>query len=150
MTLLRLLALITTFLLGITTVWIFSTEAQLETTPPAPVNHQESGYGRTEAAEFDVLPPGQRIVTTPLRIIHKEKAQYTDLARSNGIQGTVTLRVTFLASGEVGTISVVKSLPDGLTEQSIAAARQIRFEPEMVGAVARTTTRPVSYTFNIY
>lgn len=89
-------------------------------------------------------------VTQPLRIISKQKAQYTDEARKNNVQGTVTLRVTFLSSGGIGGITTIKGLPYGLTEQAIAAARAIRFEPEMVNGSARTTTRPVSFTFNIY
>ena len=95
-------------------------------------------------------PPAVARVTQPLRITYKQKAQYTDAARTNGVQGTVTLRVTFLASGGIGSITTVKGLPHGLTEQAIAAARSMRFEPEMVGGAARTTTRPVSFTFNIY
>ncbi|MER3430211.1 MAG: hypothetical protein C4324_04050, partial [Blastocatellia bacterium] len=70
--------------------------------------------------------------------------------RTNNIQGSVTLRVTFLANGTIGPISVIKGLPYGLTEQAIAAAREIKFEPEMVNGVPRTTTRPVTYNFTIY
>lgn len=95
-------------------------------------------------------PPAVAKVTSPLRIISKQKAQYTDAARTNNVQGTVTLRVTFLASGGIGSIVTIKGLPHGLTEQAIAAARAIRFEPEKVNGQARTTTRPVSFTFNIY
>jgi len=102
-----------------------------------------AGDGRAPA------PPPAR-VTQPLRITYKQKAQYTDAARTNGVQGTVTLRVTFLASGGIGSITTVKGLPHGLTEQAIAAARNMKFEPEMAGGVPRTTTRPVSFTFNIY
>lgn len=88
--------------------------------------------------------------TSPLKILYKQKAQYTAEARSNGTQGTVTLRVTFLASGAIGSITMVKGLPFGLTEQAINAARKIEFEAEKVNGIPRTTTRPVSYTFNIY
>jgi TonB family protein len=95
-------------------------------------------------------PPAVARVTQPLKILAKQKAQYTDAARTNNVQGTVTLRVTFLASGGIGSIATIKGLPHGLTEQAIAAARNIRFEPEMVNGVARTTSRPVSFTFNIY
>lgn len=95
-------------------------------------------------------PPAVAKVTQPLRIISKQKAAYTDAARTNNVQGTVTLRVTFLSSGGIGSITTVKGLPYGLTEQAIAAARNIRFDPEKVNGVAKTTTRPVSFTFNIY
>jgi len=89
-------------------------------------------------------------LTASLLIVSKKKAEYSEAARSNGTQGSVTLRVTFLASGAIGSITVVRGLPDGLTENAIAAARYIEFEPEYIDGVPRTTTRPVSYTFNIY
>lgn len=95
-------------------------------------------------------PPKAAAVTQPLKITYKQKAQYTDAARTNGVQGNVTLRVTFLASGGIGSITTIKGLPHGLTEQAIAAARAMRFEPEMVGGQARTTSRPVTFSFNIY
>lgn len=109
-----------------------------------------NGDGRGSGDGRGGPPPAVARVTQPLRITYKQKAQYTDAARTNGVQGTVTLRVTFLASGGIGSITTVKGLPHGLTEQAIAAARNMRFDPEMVGGVARTTTRPVSFTFNIY
>jgi periplasmic protein TonB len=93
-------------------------------------------------------PPAR--VTQALKILVKQKPAYTDAARTNNVQGTVTLRVTFLASGGIGSITTVKGLPHGLTEQAIAVARNIRFEPEMVNGQPRTTTRPVSYSFTIY
>lgn len=89
-------------------------------------------------------------VTKPLKIVYKEKASYTEEARSHGIQGKVTLRVTFLASGGIGSITTIKGLPFGLTEQAVEAVKKIKFEPERVNGVARTTARPVSFTFNIY
>ncbi|MBA2736364.1 MAG: energy transducer TonB, partial [Pyrinomonadaceae bacterium] len=85
-----------------------------------------------------------------LKIISKPRANYTDAARQNQIQGTVTLRVTFLASGQIGKISLVNDLPDGLTEQAIAAARTIRFEPQIVNGKPRTVTKTVQYNFTIY
>jgi TonB family protein len=95
-------------------------------------------------------PPPAAGISQPLKITAKQKAQYTDAARQNNVQGTVTLRVTFLASGSIGSIATIKGLPYGLTEQAIAAARAMRFEPEKVNGVPRTTSRPVSFTFNIY
>jgi TonB family protein len=116
-----------------------------------------SGYGSGSGSgngpgsgEGGAPPPRAAAVTQPLKITYKQKAAYTDAARTNGVQGTVTLRVTFLASGGIGSITTIKGLPHGLTEQAIAAARAMRFEPEMVGGQARTTTRPVTFSFNIY
>lgn len=87
---------------------------------------------------------------TPLKIISKPRANYTDAARQAQVQGTVILRVTFSATGSVGQISVVKGLGNGLTEQAIAAARGIRFEPAKRGGVPYAVTKNVEYSFTIY
>lgn len=95
-------------------------------------------------------PPRVVGVTSPIRILAKPKPSYTDSARQNQVQGTVILRVTFLASGQIGSISVVKGLPNNLTEQAIVAARSIRFEPAKNNGIAQTLTKQVEYSFSIY
>ena len=89
-------------------------------------------------------------MTTPLKILAKPKALFTDTARTNQTQGTVRLKVTLLASGAVGSITPLNRLPDGLTEQAIAAARQIRFEPAKVNGVAVSKTVTIEYNFSLY
>ncbi len=96
-------------------------------------------------------PPARPVgVTQGIKIISKPRPGYTDAARQNNVQGTVILRVTFLASGQIGSISAVKGLPNGLTEQAIAAARRISFEPAKRDGVGQSITRQVEYTFSIY
>ncbi|MEP6900204.1 MAG: energy transducer TonB, partial [Actinomycetota bacterium] len=97
-----------------------------------------------------VLPKVKVGVTEALKIISKPRANYTDLARQNVVQGKVVLKVTFLASGGIGAISVVSGLPSGLTEQAIAAARSIKFEPAKAGGVAVAVTKTIEYTFAIF
>jgi len=98
----------------------------------------------------DSGPPPASGPTTPLKVTYTPKPSYTDAARQNQVQGKVTLRVTFLASGGIGSISTVRGLPNGLTEQAIAAARQIRFTPAMVNGQPRSVTRQVEFNFAIY
>jgi len=96
-------------------------------------------------------PPTTRSsVTTPLQIISKPKATYTDAARTNNVQGSVRLKITLLANGSVGSITPVTRLPHGLTEQAIAAARNIRFKPKMINGVAQSVVVTFDYGFNIY
>ena len=66
------------------------------------------------------------------------------------MQGSVTLRVTFRFDGTIGTISAIKELPFGATENAIEAARQIQFLPEIKNGYYITTTRPVTYSFSVY
>lgn len=97
-----------------------------------------------------VPPPIKTGVTQPFRLISKPKPAYTDAARQNAIQGTVTLRVTLLANGSVGSITPVSGLGYGLTEQAIAAARRIQFEPAKENGVAKAVTKTFAYSFTIY
>ncbi|MEP7148577.1 MAG: TonB family protein [Acidobacteriota bacterium] len=97
-----------------------------------------------------VPPPARAAVTTPYKITAIPKATYTDAARANNVQGAVRLKITLLASGEVGSIVPVTRLPDGLTERAIAAARQIRFEPKMINGVPQSVVITREYTFTIY
>lgn len=85
-----------------------------------------------------------------VRIISKPQARYTDAARVNNTEGIVRLKVTLMANGEVGSIQPVSALPDGLTEQAIAAARAIKFEPKKIDGTAVSTTVTVDYSFSIY
>jgi len=89
-------------------------------------------------------------VTSALKILSKPRPGYTDEARQNNVQGTVILRVTFLSSGQVGGISAVKGLGNGLTEQAIAAAKRINFEPQKINGVPQSVTKQIEYTFSIY
>jgi TonB family protein len=89
-------------------------------------------------------------VTTDVKIISKPSAKYTDAARQNQFSGTVRLRVTFTASGQIGSVSPVGSLPYGLTEQAIAAAKSIRFEPAKKDGVPITKTKQIDYAFTLY
>ena len=97
-------------------------------------------------------PPAPVIpkVTTAMRIISRPRANYTDAARTNAVTGSVRLKVTLLASGEVGGITPLTRLPHGLTEQAIAAARQIKFEPKKVNGVPISVSVTFDYSFTIY
>jgi TonB family protein len=108
------------------------------------------GTGRNAPPPPPAAKPKPPAVTTAMKIVSKPRANYTDTARQNQVQGTVTLRVTFLASGQIGSISPVSGLPYGLTEQAIAAARSIRFEPQMVNGAPVSVTKQVQYSFTIY
>jgi Gram-negative bacterial TonB protein C-terminal len=88
--------------------------------------------------------------TTPLRILSKPRANYTDFARFYEISGKIILRLTFLADGTIGAVSPVSKLPFGLTEQAIIAARGIRFEPAMKEGKPVTMTKSIEYSFTIY
>ena len=106
--------------------------------------------GGGDPNKLAVKPPKPVGPTEGVKILSKPRANYTDAARQNQVQGKVVLRVTFAANGSIGGISVISGLGNGLTEQAIAAARGIRFEPAKRGGVPYSVTKPVEYSFTIY
>jgi TonB family protein len=83
-------------------------------------------------------------------VLSKPEPQYTEDARKNQITGTVVLNVVFTSSGEVEQIRAVRTLPFGLTERAIAAARQIRFEPAKRDGQPVSVSMQLEYNFNLY
>ncbi|HET7112218.1 MAG TPA: energy transducer TonB [Pyrinomonadaceae bacterium] len=84
------------------------------------------------------------------RLLSKPEPQYTEEARRNQISGTVALRVVFSSAGEVVQIRALRTLPFGLTERAIAAARQIRFIPAVKGGHPVSVHMQLEYNFNLY
>jgi hypothetical protein len=63
-------------------------------------------------------------------------------------QGTVTLRVQFLADGQIGEFTPFSGLPEGLTENAVEAARQIKFQPALKNGVLVSVTKQVQYSYS--
>jgi TonB family protein len=115
----------------------------------------EQSFEETDGRKKTAVTPGsesssKNTITEGVKVVLKPRANYTDMARSNLTQGKVVLRVTFRANGGIGAISVISGVADGLTEESIAAARRILFIPARRNGVAYSVTKPVEYTFTIY
>lgn len=112
------------------------------------------GRGKGTYGEDDPPPPPKKeppvVVSEPLKILSQPRPGYTEEARKNNVQGTVRVRVTFSASGQVTGVSAVSSLPYGLTEKAIAAARQISFVPAKKNGVATAVTKVIEYRFTMY
>ena len=60
------------------------------------------------------------------------------------------VRVVFSSSGDVVQIRAVRTLPFGLTERAIAAARQIKFVPAMKDGRSVSVHMQLEYNFNLY
>jgi TonB family protein len=89
-------------------------------------------------------------VTERARVLAKPEPQYSEEARRNLVMGTVVLRVVFSRTGEVTNIRAVQTLPFGLTERAIAAARMIRFRPATRNGQAVNVSMQLEYNFNLY
>jgi hypothetical protein len=110
-----------------------------------------NGSGNGDSSQSNNLPNNSPTIPTvkpainTFKLTSQPRANYTDLARQYDINGAVRLKVTFLANGSIGNITVVKKLPFGLTNSAIKAAKAIEFVP---GAVPVSKT--VEYKFILY
>ena len=84
------------------------------------------------------------------RLLAKPEPQYTEEARRNQVTGTVTLRCVFSSAGDIVQIHTIQTLPFGLTDRAIAAARQIKFIPAMKGGHPVSVWMQLEYNFNLY
>ena len=127
---------------------------------PAPTQQEEKheqekgragddGRSAVRAEEGEVSSRSE--VTQKAVITYKPEPRYPRGARKYNVQGRVVLKIILGSDGKVADkISVIESLPYGLTEEAIKAARKIKFVP------ARKDERPVSqyltveYHFHIY
>ena len=82
-------------------------------------------------------------------VLHREIAKYTLEAHQHNVQGEVVLSAVFTCDGRITDIWVVRSLPHGLTENAIAAAKKIRFKPAIKNGLPVSVRATLKYTFNI-
>jgi TonB family protein len=87
-------------------------------------------------------------VDKPARLTYKPEPGFTDKARGARISGRVRVRAVLSADGTVKHIVPTESLGYGLTERSVEATRQVRFEPATKGGRAVSTIAIFEYTFN--
>jgi TonB family protein len=74
------------------------------------------------------LPPNSEVDTKP-RPHNSPQPRYTEEARKHKVLGAAGLQLEVGADGSVTDVRVSNALPDGLTEEAIRAARQIKFSP---------------------
>ncbi|MFN2595985.1 MAG: energy transducer TonB [Pyrinomonadaceae bacterium] len=92
-----------------------------------------------------------REVTQKARITRRPPPDYPRAARRNNVTGAVLLRIILRADGRVDDrVEVVKSLPEGVTEEAIKAAKRIEFVPAEKGGHKVSVYALVEYNFNIY
>ncbi len=82
-------------------------------------------------------------------ILYQEKAAYTDLARSNGVQGTVILSMVFTRDGRITNIQPVQRLPYGLTAEAIRAVQKIKFRAACKDGRPVSVRMAIEFTFNL-
>ncbi len=89
-------------------------------------------------------------VSSKVKIIEKPEPTYTEEARQFLVSGVVILRAVFASDGSVKHVLILKSLPGGLTEQSVKAAKSISFSPATINGRSVSTWMQLEYNFNLY
>jgi TonB family protein len=110
-----------------------------ESTDPTPVTDSKG-----------VVVLSGKEVTTKAIVITKPEPRYTEEARQKAVTGTVVLRGVFSSYGKITNLRVISGLPHGLTENAIAAARQIRFIPAIKDGQFVSMYIQLEYNFDLY
>ena len=117
----------------------------MSTATPAPPLAPAQESRRKQRTRRSQVPE----VTRKAVILQQPAAAYTDEARARRIEGTVLLLVSLGRDGKAHVVSVIRGLPHGLTEQAIAAAQQIKFEPAARSTRPTSVAREISYEFKL-
>ena len=92
-----------------------------------------------------------RQVTRRAVIKSRPEPDFPPEARRQNVQGVVRLKIIFRADGSVDDhIEVQKSLPYGVTEAAIRAAKRIEFEPAERDGRKVSQYATLEYNFNLY
>ncbi len=81
--------------------------------------------------------------------LNRPRPNYTEEARKNKIQGVIRARVLISADGAVKNVRIVRHLPDGLDEEAIRAAYQLRFKPAMKNGQPVAFWQAIDIEFNL-
>jgi hypothetical protein len=120
---------------------------------PAPggvVGNGQKPDGTAGAAHAAGEPYKVSEVARKAIIVFKSEPGFTEGAKRSNVTGVVRLRAVLAGDGKVKNISVVKGLPDGLTEKAIIEARHILFFPANAEGHVVSLYVTLEYNFNIY
>jgi TonB family protein len=107
------------------------------------------GPGRPGEPVDYTRPFSNREVTRKALITYKPEPGFTKKALKDNVEGLVRLSAVLNFSGKVTDISVVKGLPDGLTEKAVAATGLIKFKPATLKGRAVSQLATVEYSFGL-
>jgi TonB family protein len=103
---------------------------------------RKHGFFPDPPALLEAQPSKEDVDSGP-KPLNAARPAYTELARLNGVQGTVRLSLLVGTGGAPKAVNVINPLPDGLTEEAIRAVYKLRFDP------ARKNGEPVESWINI-
>ncbi|SRR6266404_273874 len=105
--------------------------------------------GNAQPAGEEPIPLAATPVDTKPVVIKNGQPRYTEEAHGNQTQGVVSVRILVGKDGEVKRASVTKGLPDGLIEEAIASAYQMKFKPAKRNGEAVSYWMAIQVEFNL-
>lgn len=84
------------------------------------------------------------------RAIYSPPPPYTEQARKAKIDGTVQLKVTVAANGDVDDVRIVKGLDRGLDEQAVETVRTWKFNPGTMDGTPVKSDIDVLVSFHLF
>ena len=100
--------------------------------------------------DCDEIAGGGRDVDRRVRVVMKPEPRYNELARQKRTVGRVTVKALFSCNGSVTDIRVLEELPNGLTDQAIAALKKVKFVPAVKNGKYVSMWMQLEYNFNLY
>ncbi|MEO8074315.1 MAG: TonB family protein [Acidobacteriota bacterium] len=79
----------------------------------------------------------------------KSTPKWTDEAKTNKVEGIVSLQVTFDELGKFKNVEVLQGLPFGLTESAIEAAKETEIEPYKFSENEVSISTTINYRFKL-
>ncbi len=102
---------------------------------------------------IDINLPDSAIPQTPAKVptvaIERAEPEYTEDARTNKIEGTVTLRTNVGPDGLVRTVTVIRPLYPSLDRSAVEAMKKWRFEPLIADGQPVSRDLTVDMLFNL-
>lgn len=84
----------------------------------------------------------------PLRILEQPKPELPKDYGTLDAQGTILLRVEFLANGQIGKTLLVNNFIKSLDQNALEAVKKIKFEPEVKDGEPLTVSKIVLYAYS--
>ena len=137
---------------GVAEAAIFEEALRADILSPQGLEVRKVDFGEVRAGKPSRGParsPEPKSVSTAVRILGKPRPEYTEQARRLRLEGEVSLKVLFSASGVVKVLRILRGLGHGLDEKAIRAAENIMFEPAQEDGRAVDSTANVYITFHL-
>ena len=105
---------------------------------------------KAQTEENNAKPLLSKEVNRKAVVVMKPEPMYTEVARQNGITGTIVLKVVLSSDGSVINIRTIAGLPYGLTDNAIAAAKKIKFVPAVKEGKFVSMFFQLAYDFSLH